>query len=158
MIVNFEGFEDVNAFVDGQAKDIFGYATCAVITSSDGVVSPRSSGGGCFKGTSSSLNSNNNSGNANYWPRFCLNSRNSSTNSEGTFGFAYYNRLVTNQAWSTGNFFMTPLVAVCGTDDRPHFFIGINSSLQLLVYRWLANPNNYVWNRRCFYPDRFDSM
>lgn len=142
MIINFEGFEDVNAFSDGICKDIAGYGTCAVITSTDGNTGPRTSGSGCFKGTSSYAGSPY----ANVWPRFALPSRSSLSTTEGTFGFAFYSKLVTNQAWSVSSNYFTPLVAVCDNVGRPHFFVGINASRQIHVARWLFNPATYVWN------------
>lgn len=155
-LVIFEGFETHETLSDLTIHGVSLNNTQTLLTSTDAnSVGPRGGGYGCWKGTStggvtwnvSNINSVNRF--ANYWPRILIKPPSyqpQPTDSIGTFGFAFFPKLTGQQAWSDGEAFFTPLVAVCDATGAPHFFIGINSSLTLLVYRWNDSPNTALWN------------
>lgn len=63
------------------------------------------------------------------YPRVFLKNPNNATLSSGIFGFAWYARLPSGGGW--GNF--TPIAVLCDTSGKPHFFIGINSNLNIEI-------------------------
>lgn len=163
-LVMFEGFETHTALTDLQA-----YSGCvldntqALLTAADGNgIGPRAGGsGGCWKGTSTgtiawnSQNSVDDHAYNNTWPKILLRPptyQPAPTGTTCTFGFAFYPQLTGAQAWSDNtlvNAAFTPLVAICNNSatPSPHLFLGIDSSLNLHVYRF--NQTNYpgvAWN------------
>jgi hypothetical protein len=132
-IITYEGFENYSSFND--VKSFVGldnYQVATIINGSDGTVTPRNSGS-CLKLTSSS------SGGIEYYPKAMIQSPNGTGYNNGVVGFAWYAAKPASGSW--GNF--TPIAAFCDANGKPHFFVGINSSLQVQVRRWTTGLSNY---------------
>ena len=154
-LIMFEGFETHSALTDLQSYGGFRINnTQTLLTSGDANgISPRLSGSGCWKGTSTGTVAWNTSFGAysaqNYWPLALLRPPTYQPAPSGTtciFGFAFYPKLTGEQAWSetTAGAAFTPLVALCNnntTTPSPHLFFGINSNLNLVAYRF--NQTSY---------------
>jgi hypothetical protein len=125
-IITYEGFENYSSFND--VKSFVGfdnYQTATIINASDGTVAPRNSGS-CLKLTSSSSNG------IEYYPKAMIQTPNATGYNNSVVGFAWYAAKPASGSW--GNF--TPIAAFCDANGKPHFFVGINSSLQVQVRRW----------------------
>ena len=132
MIITYEGFENYSSFND--VKGFVGldnYQVATIINSSDGTVAPRNSGS-CLKLTSSSSNG------IEYYPKAMIQTPNSTGYNNSVVGFAWYASKPASGSW--GNF--TPIAAFCDANGKPHFFVGINSSLQIQVRRWTTGLSN----------------
>jgi hypothetical protein len=117
-IITYEGFENYSSF--DAVKSYLNYTnfgTMGFISSTDANgVTPRN-GGSCIKFTNSSAT----------YPRFLIKSPNNATNSSGVFGFAWYPILPAGGGWGT----ITPIATIVDSAGRPHFYITINSNLNI---------------------------
>jgi hypothetical protein len=133
-VITYEGFENYSSFND--VKSFVGldnYQVATIISSNDGTVTPRNSGS-CLKLVSSAT------GGVEYYPKAMIQTPDGTGHKEAVVGFAWYGRKPASGSW--GNF--TPIAAFCGADGKPHFFIGVNSSLQVQVRRWTTGVNVYT--------------
>lgn len=143
-IITYEGFENYSSF--NAVKNFVGldnYQTATILNSSDGTVTPRNNGS-CLKLVSSAA------GGIEYYPKAAISTPNGVGYNSSIVGFAWYATKPASGNWAT----FTPIAAFCDSNGKPHFFVGINSSLQLQVRRWVtgltAGPSsttsNYAWN------------
>lgn len=151
-ILLLEGFEDYSSDFDnviiplGYSKAGFGPSNSTangfdIISATDvNGIAPKNDGS-CLK-LSSSLPSQS-SGPIDtiqpFYPRVLFKRYDNQTNTSGVFGFAFLPRLATNGGW--GNF--TPIACIVNSDNKPHFYLGLNSSLQLEVRRFFVG--NMSW-------------
>jgi hypothetical protein len=154
-IVTYEGFENYSAITDVRAYLGFAsYQTPSIVTVTDGVVAPRNNLS-CLKmlssrtyGTGSEINTSRD-----YYPKFTLSSPTNATYTAGVVGFAFYPRLPAGGGWGP----FTPIAAIVGADNKPHFYICLNASYQIEIRRWntaatMSTRNsvtaaNYVWSQ-----------
>ena len=133
-IVTYEGFENYSSFNDVKgAVGLDNYQVATIISSNDGIATPRNNGS-CLKLLSSAA------GGVEYYPKAAIQTPDGTGYKESVVGFAWYGRKPAAGSW--GNF--TPIAAFCGADNKPHFFIGVNSSLQIQVRRWTTGINIYT--------------
>jgi hypothetical protein len=147
-IITYEGFENYSSFDAVKSYlNYTNYGTMGFISSTDANgVTPRN-GGSCIKFTNSTRT----------YPRFLIKSPNNATNSSGVFGFAWYPILPAGGGWGD----VTPIATIVDSAGRPHFFITVNSNLNIQVrvlnttydasYHCAGNPqpynhSNYLWN------------
>jgi hypothetical protein len=146
-IITYEGFENYSSF--DAVKSYLNYSnlgTMSFINSTDANgVTPRN-GGSCIKFTNTTRT----------YPKLLMKSPNNATNSSGVFGFAWYPILPAGGGWGD----VTPIATIVDSTGRPHFFITVNSNLNIQVRvlntTYLAryhcgccptyNHTNYVWN------------
>jgi hypothetical protein len=153
-IITYEGFENYSSFA--AVKNFVGldnYQTATILNSSDGTVTPRNNGS-CLKLVSSAA------GDIEYYPKAMISTPNGVGYNSSIVGFAWYAVKPASGSWAT----FTPIAAFCDSSGKPHFFVGINSNLQLQVRRWItgiaAGPSSsttsdYAWNTapRSYYYD-----
>jgi hypothetical protein len=145
-IITYEGFENYSSF--DAVKSYLNYnnfGTMGFISSTDANgVTPRN-GGSCIKFTNSTRT----------YPKFLIKSPNNATNSSGVFGFAWYPILPAGGGWGD----VTPIATIVDSTGRPHFFITVNSNLNIQVRvlntTYVASyhcegltytHSNYLWN------------
>jgi hypothetical protein len=144
-IITYEGFENYSSFA--AVKNFVGldnYQTATILNSSDGTVTPRNNGS-CLKLVSSAA------GGIEYYPKTMLSTPHGTGYNSSIVGFAWYATKPAAGNWA--NF--TPIAAFCDSSGKPHFFVGINSNLQLQVRRWVTgisaggnksnNTSQYAW-------------
>jgi hypothetical protein len=145
-IITYEGFENYSSFA--AVKNFVGldnYQTATILNSSDGTVTPRNNGS-CLKLVSSTA------GGIEYYPKAAISTPNGVGYNSSIVGFAWYAIKPASGNWAT----FTPIAAFCDSNGKPHFFVGINSSLELQVRRWVTgisaggnkgnNTSQYTWS------------
>lgn len=144
-IITYEGFENYSSF--NAVKNFVGldnYQTATILNSSDGTVTPRNNGS-CLKLVSSAA------GGVEYYPKAAISTPNGVGYNSSIVGFAWYAIKPASGNWAT----FTPIAAFCDSNGKPHFFVGINSNLQVQVRRWItgiivgpssSTTTNYSWN------------
>lgn len=163
-VITFEGFENYSTFNDvALGNNMEAYQVPSLMSTSDGIADPRNN--------QTSLKMLNSSNTANvivsgsaagvsgssiryYYPKFIIKTGNSLSYNNGLIGFSYYSYLPSGGGYSP----FTPIAAVVGADNKPHFYICINSNRQVEIRRWNTSATmtsragavtaaNYVWNQ-----------
>jgi hypothetical protein len=161
-LLRMEGFEKYSSLNDVKGYlDYETFQTPTIISSSDGVATPRDSlssikmlstltdGGFSHEG-------HNGAGNLGlmrailHYPKFAIKNLTSHTN--GIVGFAYYAHTPAGGSYSP----TTPIAAICDSNGKPHFFICVNGSMQIEIRRWntsaslgvsnTTTASTYAWN------------
>jgi hypothetical protein len=144
-----EGFEKYSSLNDIKSYlDYETFQTPAIISSSDGVVTPRNSLSS-IKMLSTVATGFDYRGIL-YHPKFGIKNLTSHTN--GIVGFAYYAHVPAGGSYSP----TTPIAAICDPNGKPHFFVCVNGSMQIEIRRWntsaslgvsnTTTASTYAWN------------
>lgn len=151
-LLKIEGFEKYSSLNDIKSYlDYDTFQTPTIISSSDGVVTPRNSLSSVKMLSTITAPANlGGLGHAVYYPKFAIS--NLTNHSNGIVGFAYYAYTPSGGSYSP----TTPIAAICDSDGKPHFFICVNGSMQIEIRRWntaasLGSSNTttastYKWN------------
>jgi hypothetical protein len=144
-----EGFEKYSSLND--VKGYFDYETFqtpTIISSSDGVATPRDSRRS-IKMLSTVATAFDYRGIL-YHPKFGIKNLTSHTN--GIVGFAYYAHVPAGGSYSP----TTPIAAICDPNGKPHFFVCINGDMRIEIRRWntsaslgvsnTTTASTYAWN------------
>jgi hypothetical protein len=163
-VITFEGFENYSTFNDvALANNMEAYQVPSLMSTSDGIVTPRNN-----QTSLKMLNSSNTSnvvvsGSAGgvvgssiryYYPKFIIKTSTGSTINSGVLGFSYYSYVPSGGGYGP----FTPIAAVVGADNKPHFYICINANRQVEIRRWNTSATmtsragavtaaNYVWSQ-----------
>lgn len=154
-IITYDGFENYSSFTDVRSYlGLASYQTPTIVNLNDGVVTARNNLS-CIKmlssrtyGTGTEINTARD-----YYPKFTFSSPTNETYSNGVIGFAFYPRLPAGGGWNP----FTPIAAIVGADNKPHFYICLNANYQIEIRRWntaatmstrnIVTAANYVWNQ-----------
>jgi len=163
-VITFEGFENYSTFNDvALANNMEAYQVPSLMSTSDGIVTPRNNQTSLKMLNSSNTSlvvvGGNTSGSAgastrHYFPKFIIKTSTGSTINSGILGFSYYSYIPSGGGYGP----FTPIAAVVGADNKPHFYICINSNRQVEIRRWNTSATmtsragaitaaNYVWNQ-----------
>jgi hypothetical protein len=165
-VITFEGFENYSTFNDvALANNMEAYQVPSLMSSADGITTPRNNQS-CLKMLNSSNTSlvvvntgryfDNPSGASTryYYPKIIIKTANALSYNNSIIGFAYYSYLPSGAGYGP----FTPIAAVVGADNKPHFYICINANRQVEIRRWNTSATmtsragavtaaNYVWNQ-----------
>jgi hypothetical protein len=154
-LIAYEGFENYSSFND--VKSFLGFAnyqTASIINITDNVITARNSLS-CLKMVSSRTYNTGSEINTarDYYPKFTIASPTNAAYTNGVVGFAFYPRLPSGGGWGP----FTPIAAIVGSDNKPHFYICLNATYQIEIRRWntaatMSGRNsvtaaNYTWNQ-----------
>jgi len=155
-LITYEGFENYSSYNDVKSFVGFSnYQTPSIFSYTDGAIYARNYMS-CLKMVSSRGYSGT-WGDAytarDYYPKFALTSPTNSTYTTGVVGFAFYSKLPSGGGWGP----FTPIAAIVGADNKPHFYICINGNYQIEIRRWNTSATmsatnrvttaNYTWNQ-----------
>jgi hypothetical protein len=154
-LITYEGFENYSSLAD--VRSWFGfsyYQTPSIISITDGTVAPRNNLS-CLKMVSSrSYGSGTEINTArDFYPKFAISSPTNATYTTGVVGFAFYPRLPSGGGWGP----FTPIAAIVGADNKPHFYVCMNANYQIEIRRWntaatmstrnAVSAANYTWSQ-----------